>query len=153
MFCSSCGKELPEESKFCSICGATVFGTVDSNADIRSNISKRDKQDDEYESDVGETTETTKIKPLDWALLVLAILYMVSPVDLVPDVIPVAGWFDDLTAIFTTGLNVVQKGFADSVTWLSTIAKMLKWTILILGVILVVIIILLGTVIIKLFQG
>ena len=26
MFCSSCGKELPEESKFCSICGATVAG-------------------------------------------------------------------------------------------------------------------------------
>jgi uncharacterized membrane protein YkvA (DUF1232 family) len=29
-------------------------------------------------------------------LIVLAILYILSPIDLVPDVIPVVGWADDL---------------------------------------------------------
>ena len=28
-------------------------------------------------------------------VLVLALLYIISPVDVIPDVIPVAGWVDD----------------------------------------------------------
>ncbi len=37
----------------------------------------------------------------DWkpkALLVLAVVYLLWPVDLVPDLIPVLGWLDDLGA-------------------------------------------------------
>lgn len=29
-------------------------------------------------------------------ILILAVLYIVSPIDLVPDVIPVIGWADDV---------------------------------------------------------
>ena len=29
-------------------------------------------------------------------ILVLALLYIISPVDVIPDVIPVVGWADDL---------------------------------------------------------
>ena len=29
-------------------------------------------------------------------ILVLALLYIISPVDVIPDVIPVAGWADDV---------------------------------------------------------
>ena len=36
--------------------------------------------------------------------LVLAVGYVVSPIDLVPDFIPIAGWVDDLIVI-TVGLN------------------------------------------------
>lgn len=32
-------------------------------------------------------------------IIVLAILYIISPIDLVPDVVPVAGWLDDLGAL------------------------------------------------------
>ena len=36
--------------------------------------------------------------------LVLAITYVMSPIDLVPDFIPIAGWLDDLI-VLTMGLN------------------------------------------------
>ena len=32
---------------------------------------------------------------LPWIPLILAAIYTVSPVDLVPDVIPIVGWFED----------------------------------------------------------
>ena len=97
--------------------------------------------------------EIKKTKPLDWILLILAIVYTISPIDIISDIIPVAGWLDDFTALSTTVLNIIQKSFVDTNTLLSNIAKILKWIILLLGVILVVIILLFGTVIIKLIQG
>ncbi|GAA0671041.1 hypothetical protein GCM10010193_24030 [Kitasatospora atroaurantiaca] len=41
------------------------------------------------------------------ALLVLAMLYVLSPIDAVPDVIPVLGWTDDTAVLlwFLTGLT------------------------------------------------
>lgn len=36
--------------------------------------------------------------------LVLAVAYVVSPLDLVPDIIPIAGWLDDLI-VLTMGMN------------------------------------------------
>jgi len=96
--------------------------------------------------------ETKKIKPLDWILLILAIVYAISPIDIISDIIPVGGWLDDFTALATTVLNIIQKGFVDTNTLLSNIAKILKWIILLLGVILVLIILLFGTMIMKLIS-
>jgi len=31
-----------------------------------------------------------------WFVLVLSLLYIISPVDLIPDLIPVVGWADDV---------------------------------------------------------
>lgn len=36
--------------------------------------------------------------------LVLAVAYVVSPLDLVPDILPIAGWLDDLI-VLTMGMN------------------------------------------------
>lgn len=33
-----------------------------------------------------------------WLITVLAILYILSPIDFIPDVIPVLGWLDDIVA-------------------------------------------------------
>jgi uncharacterized membrane protein YkvA (DUF1232 family) len=96
--------------------------------------------------------ENKKVKPLDWILLILAIVYTVSPIDIISDIIPIAGWLDDFTALATTVLNIIQKGFAETNTLFSTIAKTLKWIILLLGAILVVIILLFGTLIYKLIS-
>jgi uncharacterized membrane protein YkvA (DUF1232 family) len=35
-------------------------------------------------------------RPLVGLILLLALLYILSPIDLVPDFIPVAGWVDDV---------------------------------------------------------
>ncbi|MBL9081592.1 MAG: DUF1232 domain-containing protein [Planctomycetales bacterium] len=34
-----------------------------------------------------------------WLIIVLSVLYILSPLDLVPDVIPVIGWLDDVGAL------------------------------------------------------
>jgi len=34
-------------------------------------------------------------------LFVLTVLYCVSPIDLVPDVMPIVGWLDDAGVVFT----------------------------------------------------
>lgn len=36
MYCSSCGKEIPDESKFCPICGATVSAPGEPTADAQA---------------------------------------------------------------------------------------------------------------------
>ncbi|MFA6750382.1 MAG: DUF1232 domain-containing protein [Candidatus Riflebacteria bacterium] len=36
-------------------------------------------------------------------MCVLAVLYVVSPVDLIPDVVPIIGWLDDIT-VFIAGI-------------------------------------------------
>lgn len=37
-------------------------------------------------------------------VLILALLYIVSPVDLIPDFIPVVGWADDLAVAVAAGV-------------------------------------------------
>ncbi len=36
-----------------------------------------------------------------WLIIILAILYVISPIDLLPDVIPVVGWIDDVVVALT----------------------------------------------------
>lgn len=36
-----------------------------------------------------------------WAVAALSAIYVISPLDIVPDVIPIAGWLDDGGAIVT----------------------------------------------------
>lgn len=81
---------------------------------------------------------------------VLGVLYGISPVDILPDVVPVFGWIDDL--VFTGGsiLGVMQ-GFAqDSNAAFAGILKFFKWTLWLLGGIAVLLIALLGGLVYKL---
>jgi uncharacterized membrane protein YkvA (DUF1232 family) len=42
-------------------------------------------------------------------LALFAVLYMVSPVDLVPDVIPVFGWLDDIGVVALVGAWLTRR--------------------------------------------
>ncbi|MCB1143603.1 MAG: DUF1232 domain-containing protein [Leptospiraceae bacterium] len=42
-------------------------------------------------------------------LFILALIYGVSPIDLIPDVIPVLGWSDDVTLLLITGINLYRQ--------------------------------------------
>ncbi|MEI0446800.1 DUF1232 domain-containing protein [Brachyspira intermedia] len=51
---------------------------------------------------------------LPWIPLILALIYTVSPVDLVPDVLPVLGWFEDALLLVVGGLNSIQNGVLEA---------------------------------------
>ena len=58
-----------------------------------------------------------------WIPLILALIYTVSPVDLVPDVIPIVGWFEDALLLIVGGLNGIQNGVLEANSSLRSIVK------------------------------
>ena len=56
--------------------------------------------------------KATKYKLNIWIGAVIALIYVLIPVDISPDVVPVVGWIDDIIAILlavTNGLLFVSK--------------------------------------------
>ena len=84
-----------------------------------------------------------------WIPLILALIYTVSPVDLVPDVIPIVGWFEDALFLIVGGLNGIQNGVLEANSSLRGIVKFLKWGLLIVGGIGVIIVVLLAVLVFK----
>lgn len=72
-----------------------------------------------------------------WFWMIVSILYCLSPVDVVPDVAPVAGWMDDVVGIGVAALNLLQSYTEQSNATLSAILKMLKKILLVGGLIIV----------------
>ncbi|MEI0531318.1 DUF1232 domain-containing protein [Brachyspira pilosicoli] len=87
------------------------------------------------------------IKP--WIPLILAVIYTVSPVDLVPDTLPIAGWLEDILFLIVGGLNGIENGVLDDSSSVKKIIKFLKWGLLIIGIIGILIIILLVVLVFK----
>ncbi len=86
-----------------------------------------------------------------WIGLILGILYAVSPVDILPDVVPVAGWVDDLVITGTGVLNFVQAKVGEASEMLASIVGIFKWILIVLGVIAILLIALIGGLIYKMF--
>ena len=84
-----------------------------------------------------------------WFWMIVAVLYTASPIDIIPDFIPVAGWADDILSIGTAGLNLLQSYTAQSNATLSSILKMFKYILLFGGIIIVLILALIGLLIYK----
>ena len=88
-----------------------------------------------------------RIKP--WIPLILALIYTVSPIDLVPDFIPIVGWFEDALLVIVGGLNGIQNGVLEANSSLRTLIKYLKWGLLIIGGIAILIVVLLVVLVFK----
>jgi uncharacterized membrane protein YkvA (DUF1232 family) len=84
-----------------------------------------------------------------WIGAAVAVLYALSPVDILPDVVPFAGWADDLLITVTGGLNLIQSYAKESNETLARILGAIKWVVIILGVIAIAIIALLIFVVYK----
>ncbi len=82
-----------------------------------------------------------------WVWAALAAIYLFSPIDIVPDVVPVAGWLDDALIAVTGGLNLIQSYLKESNEFLASIVKFLKWGILLLGILIIGILALTGALI------
>ena len=86
-----------------------------------------------------------------WVMLVLAVLYGFSPVDIIPD-IPVIGWIDDFFINATAILNLIQAECHQTNETLASIAKGLKWLAIGRGVVVILLVLLLGSFIVSLFN-
>lgn len=87
-----------------------------------------------------------------WIWAIICILYALSPIDMIPDVIPVVGWADDLLAVVGGGLNLIQVSLRQTNETLARIIKFFKWTVIILGGILVALLALFGVALYNLFK-
>ena len=86
-----------------------------------------------------------------WIALIASLVYVFSPIDLIPDVLPVAGWLDDLLIGITGVLHFFQMQAESANSSFAVIAKTLKWGIIILGGIAVLLLLLFGALIVGLF--
>ena len=107
--------------------------------------------DYDYNNEDNTNNENKPAQPgiLPWIPLILAVIYTVSPVDLVPDVIPVLGWFEDALFLLVGGLNGIQNGVVEANSSIRKIIKFIKWGLLIIGVIGILIVVLLVVLVFK----
>lgn len=89
-----------------------------------------------------EIEKSNKTVPI--IISVLGILYGVSPVDLVPDFIPFAGWMDDVVVVGGSILHLGQSFAKDTNVNFAKIISIIKWGVIILGGLLVAVLALLG---------
>ena len=93
------------------------------------------------EIDMSEDLEKREVSHVGaWIWAVLGIIYAISPVDILPDVIPVAGWVDDILITVTGGLNLIQSYLKESNEHLAKIVKGIKWVLIVLGILIIAII-------------
>ena len=108
---------------------------------------KNFRKTNEVETEIVKPDTSTNIKA--WIPLILAIIYAVSPIDLVPDVIPALGWFEDALFLVTGGLNGIEKNMLEANTTLRSIVKFIKWGLFLVGLLVIAIIVLIVVVIWK----
>ena len=81
--------------------------------------------------------------------LALIFAYVISPIDIIPDFIPISGWLDDLTVVplglalvrkLTPGIDVVQKRDRAQ----ASVRRILLWTVLSLLVAILLVLLWLG---------
>ena len=75
-----------------------------------------------------------------YLLFGLALLYTISPIDFVPDFIPVGGWIEDASFLVATGLNLLEKNFLETNGFLQRIVHFIKWGFIGIGIAFAVII-------------
>ena len=70
--------------------------------------------------------ENNSKKVLAWILMVVAVIYGLSPIDIVPD-IPVVGWIDDFTVNLVAFTNLIQQQFFQTNIILNKLFNTIKW--------------------------
>ena len=66
-------------------------------------------------------------KAISVIIAMLAIVYDLSPIDAVPDAIPVFGWLDDVGFTVMAALNAYQQFAKDQSAMTVRLAKYVKW--------------------------
>ncbi|MDR2860792.1 MAG: DUF1232 domain-containing protein [Elusimicrobiota bacterium] len=83
------------------------------------------------------------MKILKWIFLVLAVIYTVSPIDIIPDA-PIVGQIDDAAIDLTAVFNLIEKAVRIKYPSFGKFLKILKWTFFALAVLLILAILFFG---------
>lgn len=67
--------------------------------------------------------------------VIIAIIYVISPVDFIPDALPFIGQADDAVILVTAVLNLLQNVLPE---FLGKLCKSLKWILIVLVAILII---------------
>ena len=95
-----------------------------------------DKEPEIIDAEVVETKGASDFqKGLAVFLMIMSLLYTVSPIDLAPDAVPVIGWLDDVGFLMTATMNVVQQFAQDQNSAMVKILKYAKWLLIVATVI------------------
>lgn len=74
-------------------------------------------------------------KAFSLVIALLALAYDLSPIDAIPDGIPVLGWLDDLCVTLVAALNMYQQFAKDQNSALVKLAKYIKWMLVALVIV------------------
>lgn len=129
-FCSQCGFKLMDNDRFCHNCGNPI-------SDRQQIIISRN-EDSNTIIETAQNGASTLKKGLSIVFLIVSLIYaFVLPIDVVPDVVPIAGWLDDMGLVAIAGLNVLQQYIQDQKSATVKIIKILKWILIVLVAIVV----------------
>ncbi|MCQ2330348.1 MAG: DUF1232 domain-containing protein [Paludibacteraceae bacterium] len=91
-------------------------------------------------------------KVVAWIGTIITLIYLVSPLDIVPDVVPFAGQLDDIFIAITGFSNLAQKYLADYSSTLAHILGFVKWICIIVGVLVILVGVLIALLVYKAFS-
>ncbi len=108
----------------------------------------KQKQDEAKDTQSTQSAQpTSKIKA--WLPLIIAVAYALFPIDIIPDQVPVLGYFEDVLFVIIAALNGMEKSTFANNEMLQKILKYIKWGLLSAGLVAVIIIVLLVVVLAK----
>ena len=118
-----------------------------------SNNENNNNEEKVFEPEIVNNNEPNQNKSLNsilsWIPFILALIYTVSPVDFIPDVIPVAGWGEDAMFLIVSALHGIQNTVFDKNTSIYKIVKCIKLASFILTIVFIIILVLLIVLVFK----
>lgn len=98
------------------------------------------------------STEKKGMSTIDWMITVFSFVYVVSPVDLIPDVIPIAGLLDDVLMAITGLSTVINSQLSKANNTLSGIFKFIRIMAFGMWAIFCILVLIFGTLIYQIFS-
>ncbi len=118
-----------------------------------SNNENNNNEEKVFEPEIVNNNEPNQNKSLNsilsWIPFILALIYTVSPIDFIPDVIPVAGWGEDAMFLIVSALHGIQNTVFDKNTSIYKIVKCIKLASFILTIVFIIILVLLIVLVFK----
>ena len=102
------------------------------NGKVYDDVEVHDMNDMHREKRSVKTGDEQNGAPVIWKALsviiaMLAVVYDLSPIDAVPDTIPLFGWLDDVGFTVMAALNAYQHFTKDQNSMMVRLAKYVKW--------------------------